>query len=116
MNKKIAKNIIPLLTVLRSIRPSYRVIILAHLDDVTRDNICEALKYILVSDKVPLEEKIKLDKKVKREKDNNNYQSLFKKRKSSNRKRKDLLRMGGATSMAYILKTAIPYLLDVYRK
>ena len=106
--------IIPLLHTLRTLTPQQRVIILAHLDDVSRDQVCEAITNVLTSEKLPMKEKLRLRSELMEYKDH--LRCLTNRKKSSRAaKKKVLLQMGGGP-MSRVLTATCPHLLHVYKK
>ena len=102
---------LPLLHVLRTIRPEQRVILLAHFDDQTRDALYATIGQVLKSNKVPIRNRLLLKAKLFAHKDKLRY--LADKKKTSTSKRRKLAQIGGSP-MKYILKTAIPLLLNLF--
>lgn len=103
--------VLPLLHALKSIKPEHRVIILAHLDDETRDALYEAITHVLRSDRIPFRKRLFLKSKLKPYKNHLRY--LTSEKRSGEQKKKRLTQIGGGP-MAYVLREAIPLLLDVF--
>ena len=62
-NKRLAR-LIPLLQALQSVKPEYRVVFLAHLDDESRDQIYQTIDHVLRSDSVPFRKRLFLKSKL----------------------------------------------------
>lgn len=105
--------ILPLLNALRSIPHDKRVILLAHLNDSTKDHIYEAVTRVLKSDRVPFAKRLFLKSKLGPYKVPLRY--LADKKTSPTRKRQALAQIGGGP-MTHILGTAIPLLLNLFPK
>lgn len=106
------RSIIPLLHVLRSVNSDYRIIILSHLDDLTRDRIYEALTKVLTNDKLSFSQKLELKKKLGKHR--HDLRCLMDTRKSAKVKKKKLLQMGGGP-MSNVLSATFSHLLDQCR-
>ncbi len=111
-NKK-KKVVLPLLHVLNSLSPDKRTIILAHLDFRTLDDLYQVTKHVLHTPKLPDLSREYLGKKLLPFKDTFRY--LGNDAKSRGSKRKKLMQVGGGP-FKHILATAIPLLLDTYKK
>ncbi len=103
----------PLLHVLRSLKPEKRVILLAHLDDGTRDRLYETISHVLRSDKVPFAKRLFLKSKLGPFKKDLRY--LADTRRTSTQKKRRLAQIGGGP-MTHVLGTAISLLLNLYSK
>lgn len=108
---KSANIILPLLNVLRTIKPDQRQILFAHFDDKTRDQIYKVIGEVLKSQRVPVRERLSLKGKLKPFKKDLRY--LTESKRSKVQKRKRLSEIGGKP-MNHILKTAIPLLLNLF--
>ena len=104
--------VLPLLEVLKQLRPDRRVIILQHFDDRTRDQIYEAIMHTLSSEKVPFRKRLFLRSKLLPYK--NELRFLADKKRSAECKKKKLAQVGGG-AMNYILRAAVPLLLNLYK-
>lgn len=104
---------LPLLAALKALDPKHRVIVLSHLDDVTRDRIYEVIGDVLRSRKLPLEKRLRLKSELEPHKEDFRY--LLDVRKSPLQKKKKLMQIGG-TPMSQMLNTALPLLLTIYPK
>ena len=111
-NKKI-RVLLPLLQVLKEVRPDQRVILMAHFDDKTRDSLYETITNVLRSEKVPFDKRLFLKSKLASYKSDLRY--LSNKSKSPTQKRRKLSQIGGGP-MSHVLKLAIPLLLNLYAK
>ncbi len=112
MNRRKQKTqLIPLLNVLKSLKSDDRVIILAHLDDETRDGLYATIAAVLKSEKVPIETRLALHRKLKNHKDC--LAHIVSQKTSSKVKKKKLTQMGGGP-MKLILQTALPLLLRLF--
>ena len=105
------KVILPLLNVLRSIKPEQRQILLAHINDKTRDLIYKTISEVLNSERVPFKERLRLKKNLEPYKGDLRYLTHPKKAKKG--KEKKLNQIGGGP-MNHILKAAIPLLLNLF--
>lgn len=105
------KSLIPLLHVLKSIKSSDRVIILAHLDDKTRDAIYKTVSQVLKSKKLPIQNRLHLRDKL------NTFKTDFRYITSSNgcqsKKKKKLTQLGG-NPLSLVLDNALPLMLDLF--
>lgn len=106
-------NLIPLLNILKSMKSKDRIIILAHLDEETRDALCATINSVLTSAKVPIETKLKLKKKLYRHKDD--FRHLSSEEATTSSKKKKLSQLGG-NPMKVVLDAALPLLLDLFPK
>lgn len=102
---------LPLLHVLKSIKPAHRIIILAHLDDKTRDALYATIMRVLQSSKVPLETRLKLKSQLKKYQKDLRY--LADRSKSDRVKKRKLVALGGSP-MRQVLNTAIPLLMNMF--
>lgn len=107
------EELLALLHVLKSIEPNQRVIVMAHMDNKTKDGIYKTITRVLKSGKVPIDERILLKKELGPYKKEFRY--LSDKKKSVRPKTKKLTQVGGGP-MTPILKLAIPLLLDLFPK
>ncbi len=106
------KFLLPVLDVLRKLKPDQRMILLAHLDDSTRDGLYRTIAHVLKANKVPMETKLRLKRALgpfKKE-----FRYLADKDKPAVRKKKTLAQVGGKP-MGLVLKTAVPLLLDIFQ-
>lgn len=108
---KKVQELLTLLRVLTSVSPEKRVIMLAHLDDVSRDSLYQTIDHVLRSQKVPARKRLFLKSKLNPYKTHIRY--LASKKVSSVQKKKKLTQMG-AGPMNLILKAAIPLLLNLF--
>ncbi len=104
-------SLIPLLHVLKSLKSSDRVIILAHLDDHTRDAIYKTVSKVLKSKKVPIQNRIHLRDNLCSFKSDFRY--LMSKDSSPIQKKRKLTQLGG-NPLSLILDTALPLMLDLF--
>lgn len=110
---KQSRVLLPLLEVLKSVKPEQRVIILAHLDDPTRDVLYKTIGRVLKSSKLPISKRLFLKSKLAPFK--TELRELVDDRKSSRQKKKRLTQMG-AGPMSYVLRAAIPLILNTFPK
>ena len=109
------KVILPLLGVLKNLKPADRIIILAHLDDLSRDRLYETINQVLSqSSPLPSSKKKLLKRRLWAHRENLRYLTS-RKRRSSKEKRRRLVHIGG-NPLGYLLKTAVPLLLNLYGK
>lgn len=114
MNRRRQKTeLIPLLNVLKSLKSNDRVIILAHLDDETRDALSATIASVLESEKVPIETRLHLHKKLRDHRDC--LKHIISDRASSKTKKKKLTQLGGGP-MKHILQAALPMMLQLFPK
>jgi SOS response regulatory protein OraA/RecX len=106
------KLVLPLLGILKKLNSADRVIILSHLDNVSRDKLYETINHVL-SKKSALPEVKKKQLKKKLWNFRADLRFLSHKSRSPKEKRRRLLQMGGGP-MGYVIKTAIPLLLNLY--
>jgi hypothetical protein len=111
--EKRTKVLLPLLQVLKSLTSEQRTIVLAHLDDKTRDFIYETITTVLRSEKLPFRKRAALKEKLSPYKNDLRY--ISDKKKSRAQKKNRLTQLGGGP-MAHVLKTAIPMLLNLFPK
>ena len=104
--------ILPLLHILRQIKPEYRIILLAHFDNATKDSIYEVITDILTTEKIPFEHRLKLKKDLSPYK--NRLQQVVRRKVYSDRDRNKLPQIGGGP-MTSLFDSALPYLLDLYK-
>lgn len=105
--------LLPLLEVLKSVKPDQRVIILAHLDDQTRDLLYKTIYKVINSDKIPFAKRRFLNSKLTPFK--NELRDLGDANKTLFQKKKRLIQVGGGP-MSYVLRAAIPLILDTFPK
>lgn len=102
------EQILPLLEALKTVKPHFRVILLGHLDDRTRDALYQTVTKVLRADH-DRRSKLRLRKLLGAYKDQ--LRDLgAESRKSANHKKKTLAQIG-AGPMSHVLKSAIPLLL-----
>lgn len=106
------KELLPLLSALRSMKPDHRVIVLSHFDDKTKDAIYATITNVLTSKKIPIEDRLNLKSRLCKHKDD--LRVITCKHKSHCQKRKKLAQVGGGP-MGHVLNQAIPLLLDLLR-
>ena len=112
MRAKQKKVLLPLLAILKSMKPTDRVILMSHLDDVSRDALYETINKVLTSTSVPPSKRRYLKTKLMPFKSDLRF--LADRRKSTTSKKKKLTQMGGAP-MGVVLRTAVPLLLNLYK-
>jgi hypothetical protein len=105
--------VLPLLHVLKSVKPEHRVILLAHLDDSSRDALYEAINQVLCSEKIPVRKRLFLKSKLEPYKGHLRY--LADAKKGPVGKKKRLAQIGGGP-MTHVLREAVPLLLDLFPK
>lgn len=110
---KTRRVLLPVLGVLRSMKPEQRIILLAHLDDPTRDALYRTIGEVLHSDKVPRKRRLTLKGKLEPYKKELRYLANAK-RTSASRKKRALAQIGGGP-LSHVLGAAIPLLLDTFR-
>lgn len=109
------KVILPLLGVLKNLKAADRIIILAHLDDLSRDSLYETINRVLSqSSPLPSSKKKLIRKKLWSHREDLRYLTS-KKSKSKREKKRRLVHMGG-NPLGYLLKAAVPLLLNLYGK
>ena len=102
-----AHRYVPLLDVLRRMRPADRMILLPHFDAQTRDCIYEAVVKAL-SSKVPIRSRKRLLQKIKK-----SGTAPPHSRSTAKARRDTLVQLGGGP-MGDLLKTSIPLLLNLF--
>ncbi len=107
------RQVLPLLEVLRKMKPAHRVIVLAHLNDATRDDIYATVAKVLTSRSISESEKVRLRRKLGPHKQLLRYLADGNKRKNK-RKKKDVLMQVGAGPMGHVLSAAVPMMLDLF--
>lgn len=112
-NSKRVNELIPLLSVLKSLKSSDRIIILAHLDDETRDHLYLTIASVLKSEKVPIQTKLTLKKKLHSHEDS--LKHIIDNSVSKQTKKAKLTQLGGGP-LKTILNTALPLMLDLFPK
>ncbi len=108
-SKKALKKILPFLQVLKDIKPVQRKILLAHLDDQSLNNICEATSNVLHNPNLTSKQKTRLRRYLNPHKSSIRY--LSRKKTTVKNKKKKLFEIGG-NPLAFILSAAIPLLID----
>lgn len=111
MRSSRAKQLLPLLRALQAVPPAFRVIILSHFDDKTRDGIYETINTTLQSEHVPFRKRLFLRSKLanfRRE-----FRTLSNPKASSSEKKRKLC-MVGAGPMQHLLRAAVPLLINTY--
>ena len=103
------QTLLPLLEVLKTIRPEKRIILLSHFDDQTRDGIYKTIVDVQSSARVPKSKRKRVVKTLAPFKKQLNV--IAGKRYSRGAKNKSLAQMGGGP-MTKVLKTAIPMMLN----
>lgn len=103
--------LLPLLAVLKTMKPEHRVIVLSHFDDVTRDAIYEAITHVLLSERIPFRKRLELRRRLRPYK--NELRGFSDSGKSSTWKKRQLVQMG-AGPMTHVLRATVPLLLDLY--
>lgn len=107
------KTLLPLLSVLKSISPQKRIILLAHFDDETRDGLCKTIVEVQSSPKIPFYRRNSIRKCLAPYKKHLNV--IASKGNSRASKKKRLAQMGGG-AMTKVLKTAVPLMLNLFQK
>lgn len=113
MNLTKRKRLLPLLHSLNSLKPDQRMIILAHLDAKTKNDLYQVIRHVLRSKKLPdgsiryLRTKLHPFKETLRH--------LADEKQPRALKAKSLVQVGGGP-LGHILPIAIPLLLDTFRK
>ena len=107
------REILPLLGVLKSLPSPQRVIVLAHLDNKTRDKVYECV-HLTLQDRsaLPHESKNRLRRRLWKERED--WRCLSCKRSPKALKRQKLLQLGGAP-MGFLLKSMVPLMLRLYK-
>lgn len=112
MKQKTVREILPLLSYLQTLPRDEMKIYISHMDDKTRDALCETVASTIRSSKVPLRQRMMLKKKLDSYKDD--LRSLAQKLPRPQQKKK-LQQLGGGP-LRYVFGTAVPLLLKGYRK
>lgn len=112
MKREFRDRILPLLSILRSIRPEQRIILLSHFDLKTKDAICSAISFTLSTEKLSKQKKRRMVKKL----EPHMREILPIIRQTPVAARRKRLMQVGAGPMKHILNATIPLLLDVFPK
>ena len=110
---QLQQRLIPLLNVLKSLSSNDRIIILAHLDDETRDLLYLTISSVLRSEKVPIETRLKLKKKLLPHKAK--FRVVTRQDASSQLRKKKLHQLGGSP-LKLMIDTALPLMLNLFPK
>lgn len=106
--------VLPLLQVLRELSPKQQSIILGHLDDKSCATLCTTIRRVIQSKKLSDPEKRNLQRVLSSHK--HCLRSLCNSKSvHSSSRRRNLQKLGG-NPLLYILSTAIPLLLDIFKK
>jgi len=105
------QELLPLLEVIRSLKDEQRVIVLAHLNDVSLDGIYRAITETLQTERIPIKKRVKLRSQLEPYK--NEFRTLSGVSKGTPRMKKRALMQVGGGPMSYLLKEAVPFLLDI---
>lgn len=92
-------------------RPQHRVIVLAHLDDRTRDGIYDTVTRVLSAKKLPARKRQYLRRKLGPHKD---LLRVLADSKRSRRVKAKVLPQVGAGPMTHVLGAAVPLLLNLF--
>lgn len=107
------KTLLPLLNVLESLNSEDRVIVLAHLDDCTRDALSNLIALVIRSSHIRGMERALLKNELEPYKNNIKY--LVDSRFKNKKKKKDhLIKIGGGPLLT-VLQSGIPILLRLFR-
>lgn len=107
------KQILPLLGVLKGLGAPQRVIVLAHLDNATRDKVYDCINQTL-SHRSALPNEAKSCLRRKLWKHRGQLRCLRCRKVSKKVKRQKLIQMGGAP-LGYLLKSMVPLMLKLYK-
>lgn len=113
ISKKRINEMVPLLNALKCTKSKDRIIFLAHLDDKTRDDLYLTIASVLKSNKVPIETKLALKKKLHPHKES--LRCLIAENEPKDKKKKKLTQIGGSP-MKILLNTALPLMLNLFPK
>ena len=108
------KSCLSLVKALKSMKPQHRVVILSHLDERARDQLCECIHELLFSSRISSRKRLLL--RLKLMDHNHNLRTVCGPpgKRTASKKKKNLVQMGGAP-MSILLKSAIPYLMDIFK-
>ena len=106
------KSILPFLNILRKLSSEDRVIILAHLDDQTKDIIYKTVNFVLRNKTLPIADRILLKKKLFPYKKDLRYVSQ-RNIGGGGGKSSRLFRIGGEP-LGAVLDKAVPLLLNLF--
>ena len=106
------ENFLALLHVLNSMKHEHRVVLLEHLSDTVRDRIYKLITHILTSTHIPLRKRVFLKNQLGEDKEATRV--FLNPKASSAQRRMTLCRVGGGP-MKYMLRAALPVLLDMYK-
>lgn len=113
MLKRDLERLLPLLSVLRSVSPEKRVILLSHFDDATRDAICRAVTFTLTTERLSKSTRKRLKQRLEPYREDFRY--IIRPKGSPPGKRRRLLQVG-AGPMNHVIRAAIPLLLNMFPK
>lgn len=120
--KIVNRRLLPLLGVLKAVRPYQRVILMAHLNDKTHDALYRTINKVLRSERVPFRKRLFLRSKLRKFKREFRQLSAVSDapttrvtRSLAARKKKALMQVGGSP-FSYMLQAAIPLLLNLFPK
>lgn len=105
--------VVPLMQALKKMTPTQRTIILAHLDDKTHATLCDVVSRVVKSKSIPKKRSKSLKKRLAPYKAD--FRFVTSAKNSAKAKKKRLVQMGG-NPLALILGTALPLLLNLFRK
>lgn len=110
-HRKIIRKLLPMLQVLKYMKPSDRIIVLSHMDDNTKDDLYKTITHVLTSDMVPPRKRKHLTDKLAPYKKILHY--LRSPTASAISKRKKVVQLGG-DPLTYVLKAAVPMFVNLF--
>lgn len=109
--QKISRNLLPLLQVLKHIKPEDRIILLSHFSDEAKDDLYKTISHVLLTDSVPKRRRRTLHAKLAPYK--KIIKNLMSSRTSPRGKRKRVVQLGG-NALGYVLSTAVPMFVNLF--
>jgi len=112
-SKNRLKVTLPLLHCLERMQPTHRSVILAHLDEPSREDIYQSVGEVLRSPEVPDARRLRLKRLLRPYKDNLRYLA---REKASPVVKREKLKLIGGDGIKPVLSTAVPLLLDAFKR
>ncbi len=110
-HQKVIRDLLPMLQVLKAIKPDDRVILLNHFNDEAKDNIYKTITHVLNSDGVSRSRKRLLRNKLAPYKKTLNY--FISPRSTPQGRRRRVVQLGG-NPLSYVLSTALPMFVNLF--
>lgn len=110
-HQKVIRDLLPMLQVLKSIKPDDRIILLNHFNDEAKDNIYKTINHVLNSDVVRGGRKKRLRNKLAPYRKSLEY--LSSPRSTVQGRRRRVVQLGGHP-LSYVLSTALPMFVNLF--